>query len=390
MLSGLAVVVASYAGAALASGSVRGYLDILGVQSRYVHDVDSWHSPTRPPLYDAAKVFLAAPLWHPDLRNTVMIASALSLLVALVRRRLAPLLTVAVFAPLAVTSWLNLDINAAGRYAIGYMAVHALLTADGFRLFGRWAQGILAAAMIAILIVITLPALRSQRTTDAPPAAALQWVRRNVPPSTPLLVHGSMRPHAAYLLPEYHIDFYDDADDIPASTAALWMVDWRIRDGAHNFARPHTTLWNILRRRNFEASVSNVSGLIRFGDGWYEAEGPGTDPFHWMGRESVTLLPAMHGNGKLSLRLYVPLDRLQLPPTIEIRWNGEVVDRFAGTPAESERSWDLPSRSDATNELRISTSATVNLAQLTGSQDTRDLGLRINRLTFRPPTHGGL
>jgi hypothetical protein len=381
-LAGLFVLVISYGGAALASGGVRSYLDILRVQSKYVHDVDSWHSPTRGPLYDAAKVFLVSPIGQDDLRNTVVIASALALVAALVRRRRAPLLTVAVFAPLAVLSWLNLDINAAGRYAIGYMAVHALLTAEGFRLFGRWAQGVLATAMIGVLIAVTWPALRTQRTTDAPPAAALRWIARNVPPAAPVFVHGSMRPHAAYFLPGHHLDFYDDADDITATTADAWMVDWRTRGGAHNFVRPHNALWNILRRRGFEASVSSVQGLIRFGEGWYAAEGPGTDPFHWMASESVTLLPALPGHGTLSLRMYVPLDRLPVPPKIEVRWNGELVDRFAGTPAESERTWTLASRSDAPNELRIRTSATVNLSQLTNSTDTRDLGLRVNRLTW--------
>jgi hypothetical protein len=382
MLSGLLVLVISYGGAALASGGVRSYLDILRVQSKYVHDVDSWHSPTRGPLYDAAKVFLVSPIGQDDLRNTVVIAAALALVAALVRRRRAPLLAVAVFAPLAVLSWLNLDINAAGRYAIGYMAVHALLTAEAFRLFGRWAQGVLATAMIGVLIAVTWPALRTQRTTDAPPAAALQWIARNVPPAALIFVHGSMRPHAAYFLPRHHLDFYDDADDITATTADAWMVDWRTRGGAHNFVRPHNALWNTLRRRGFEASVSSVQGLIRFGEGWYEAEGPGTDPFHWMASESVTILPAVPGRGTLSLRIYVPLDRLPVPPTIEVRWNGELVDRFAGTPAESERTWTLASRSDAPNELRIRTSATVNLSHLTNSTDTRDLGLRVNRLTW--------
>ena len=62
------------------------------------------------------------------------------MIAALVRRRMAPLLTLAMFMPLALTSWLNLDIDAAGRYAIGYMAAHALLAADGFLLFGRKVQ----------------------------------------------------------------------------------------------------------------------------------------------------------------------------------------------------------------------------------------------------------
>jgi hypothetical protein len=386
ILLGALIVGGSYLGAALASRSVRDYLDIVRDQSKYVHDVDSWHNPGRPSLYEAAKAFILWPFWQHDVLNAMAIAATLSAIAAIVRRRWAPLLTLAIFAPLAVTSWLNLDFNTAGRYAIGYMAAHALLTADGFLLFGRKAQLALCTAMVILFVVWSWPALRSQRTTDAPPVAALNWVRDNLPPSEPVYVHGTLGPLADYVLAGRRPNFFERDDDVPASSGDAWIVDWRVREGSQSFVRPHTTLWKVIRRRNFEASVSRASGLVRFGDGWHDEEGTGAHSWRWMKKEGVVLLPRMHGAGVLALQLFVPVQSLPAPPTLEVRWNGQTIERFVAAKTDMKRSWTLPSREDGVNELRISTSVTATPPPpRDGPVDTRELGLRLDRLSWMPP-----
>lgn len=383
MFLGAAIVAASYAGAALASRSVQDYIEIVQVQSRYVRDVDSWRNPGRPSLYEVAKIFILWPFWQQDVLNALAIGATMSTIWAIVRRRAAPLLTLAIFTPLALTSWLNFDIATASRYAIGYMAAHALLAADGFLLFGRKAQIALCSAIIVVFIGWSWPALRSQRTTDAPPVAALQWVRDNVPPSTPVWVYGAFSPLSDYILTDRRPAFYDEVEQIPPAAGEAWVVDWRLRDGGHSFVRPHTTLWKVIRRRHFEASVSPVASLIRFGDGWHRFEGTGARTYRWMKKEGVVFLPSIRGTGALTMRAKLH-GALPSRPTIEIRWNGQTIDRFTAATADVQRSWSLPSRGDAPNELRIITSVTVVPAQHSDSIDTRELGLRLDRLSWTP------
>jgi hypothetical protein len=203
-----------------------------------------------------------------------------------------------------------------------------------------------------------------------------------VPASTPLWVYDGFGPLSDYILAPRRPNFFTEVEDIPVGSEG-WVVDWRERDGGHNFVRPHTTLWKVLRRRNFESSVSPANRLIRFGDGWHGTEGTGARTYRWMKKEGVVLLPSTHGSGTLLLRGKLH-DALPSRPTLEVRWNGETIDRFTATTADVERSWTLPSRDAGPNELRIITSATIVPAQHGNSIDTRELGLRLDRLSWTP------
>ncbi len=254
MCAGAAIVAASYAGAAFASGSAADYIEAVRGQSRYVRDVDSWRNPQRGPLADAFFTFVLQPFQHRDVLNGISIAAAISLLAALLRRRAAPLLTFAVFTPLAIAASLNFDINAASRYAIGFMGAHALLAADGFRVLFRRTTGQVAfsAVTIAVLCVVTAPALREQRSTVPPAIAALRHAATHVEPQMPLYVHGSMRPHADVLLPGRDVRFFVDYESV---ASGAWVIDERVHPGATTFVRPRRATWKVLRRRNYEAAV---------------------------------------------------------------------------------------------------------------------------------------
>ncbi len=386
ILLGAAIVGASYYGAATASSSVEHYVEAVRVQSQYVRDVDSFRNPGRAPLPEVAKVFFLWPIQQRAQMSGLALFALVSLIAAIVKKRWAPLLTLAVFGPFAIMAWLGLDENTVSRYAISYMAMHALLAADGLRVIGRNArvQAVLATITVAVFAVWTWPALQTQRKTDAPPSAALSWIVRNVPPGSLVYVHGAFGPHAEYYLPDHRVTFFEDTGETSPLSGDTWIVDWRIAQGGMNFVRPRNALWQILRRRNFETSVSRASSIIRFGDGWYQTEGDGAEVFRWMSRDAHATLPSLHGNGRLSMKIYVPVDTIKPPPAIEVHVNGVLVERFAGNEAVIERSWIVPSRADAPNELRITTSATVNPSRVSDSTDTRELGLRINSLSWNP------
>lgn len=251
---GAGVIAASYAGAALASSSVAEYVEALRGQAKYVREVDSWRNPEREPLAEALVTFVLHPMQHRDILNGIAIAAVISLVAAVVRRRTAPLLTFATFAPLAVAACLNFDINAASRYAIGFMAAHALLAADGFRvLFRRTAaQAVFCAIVAGVLIFVMRPALREQRTTVAPAVAALRYARAHADRNAPLYVTDAMRPHAGVLLRGRDVRFFVDYETVPPGA---WVVDDRVHPGAATFVRPRRATWKVLRRRNYEAAV---------------------------------------------------------------------------------------------------------------------------------------
>jgi hypothetical protein len=384
MFVGAAIVAGTYLGAALASRGWDAYVDIVRAQSKYVRDIDSWRNPVRPSLYQAAKRFLLWPFWQEDVLNGIAVAGALSTIAAVVRRRLAPLLTLGMFMPLAIISWLNFDIEAAGRYAIAYLPAYSLLAADGFLLFGRKAQAFFCAAIVVILGIWTWPALQSQRTRESPPVAALRFVRDNVPPSDTVFVHGLFGPLSDYELADRRPRFFEEPEEIPEAMGDAWVVDWRVHEGGQTFVSPHERLWRIIRRRNFESSVIRAAGLFRYVRGWHGPEGLRANLWRWSEKEATVLLPAMRGSGIVSLRLFVPIAWLPAAPTIEIHWNGQMIDRFVATTKNVERSWTLPSRTGAGNELRIVTSATVIPAHRGKSSDTRELGVRLDRLSWMP------
>jgi hypothetical protein len=380
---GGAIVGGSYLGAALASGTIEQYRDVLRQQSEYVRTVDSWRNPQRPSLYEVAKTFF---VWPVDHRKVMRWLAAFALLgvVAVAFRRQWPLLfPLLVFAPLMLLAWLTLDVQTASRYAIPYLSLHALYTAYFLGVIGRKpaVQAFLATAAVLVFGIWTLPALKLQRTTDAPVAGALNWVRRNVPRSSTVYVHGWIGPQGEYLLHDRDRLFYEDPREIRNMAADLWAVEPRLMKGGHNFVWPRSNpLYRIIRRRNFEAAALRVTSLIQYGDGFYSPEQNGPETFRWMGREGRALLPAVPGSGTLSMRLYVPVDTIQPPPAIEVRVNGELVERFVGAEAFMEKSWRVASRKEGSNELVIATSDAVT----PGNGDTRQLGLRVDSMSWIP------
>ncbi|HET7433520.1 MAG TPA: hypothetical protein VFN10_02275 [Thermoanaerobaculia bacterium] len=389
---GAAIVIASYGGAVLASTTLSEYAGAIERQSQWVHDVDSYHSPIRPPLIDLAKMFFVKFVAQKRLTIALAALALLSIVISIATRNWRKLLPLAIFGPFAILAWLNLDFSCIGRYSVGYVAMHALLAADAMGVIavyaGRYrvvAQTMMLLALMGPFVRWTWRGLTIQRTTDSPPAAAMRWIREHAAPDAPLFIHGGYRPHAEALLPGRAKQYFERDEDV-ATLHGGWVVDARSSGAAVTFRRERRPLAGIMRDRWFEVSVLPVSNLVRFGAGWYDRETDGERVWRWMMREGVATLPPVEGNGRFVLRFGVPLESLPHPPSIEVWFNGALLERFTPTAPDVEKSWLLPSRRGALNDLRITTSDVANPKKLGTSDDSRDLGLRLTYLSWTAAT----
>lgn len=246
-----AIVVASYGAAASFSGGWDVYRATLTKHERYIREVDSFLSPIRPNLVQVADDFFVRPYRAP----LINIAVTLLAIAGLLRRRpriapgIALGIALAMFGPFLLFAWLYLDFHSASRFSIGYMPLYALLAALGIPEYGR---RFTLAALVAVLVIWSLPVLQVVRTTVSPPVAAIGEIRK-LAVTTPVHVDPRMVPFAELLLPEY--------PRIPATSLASPAEGVLLREGAsrapgaRSFERQRDRLAGIARPRYFEASV---------------------------------------------------------------------------------------------------------------------------------------
>jgi hypothetical protein len=118
--------------------------------------------------------------------------------------------------------------------------------------------------------------------------------------------------------------------------------------------------------------------FITFGDGWYAAEGPATHPWRWMGVRSTTTLPAIRARARLELRFEIPHE--VVPATVTVSLDGRVLDRIAVTSTSGAGGYDVDG--SGPHLLTLETSRTISPAKLGISGDTRELGLRLDRMVW--------
>jgi hypothetical protein len=380
----IAVVVgASYGAAAWLTGFPQ-YRHAVEEHSKYINAVDSFRAPGRQPLWRLFDDFFVRPYQAPWINAVVTFFAAVSILGSIIFRRRHVFLALAAFGPFCVAAILLLDHFSSSRFSIGYAPLIALLAADGIVLLLRRIEPAVSAALIAMMIVWTWPALSAVRHTVAPPVAAVDWIRSHVDPrSAVIYVHEGMIPYANWYLRDYQKHYVYET-----SPPSLWMQErgYFVQEGATNssgavnFVRPQGRLWNLVRQRYFEASVSPMAERVAFGEGWHEEESDRGEVWRWMAGRSVALLPPLAGDAQLTLTLYVPLDALPAAPKVTISVNGEVVDRFDGSSEIMQRELQVRGRSDGPTELVIETDRVV--APRPG--DPRPLGLRLNAFRWKP------
>ncbi|HYI07998.1 MAG TPA: hypothetical protein VEK57_02900 [Thermoanaerobaculia bacterium] len=244
----VAIVAGSYGAAASLSGGWEAYRATLAKHERYIREVDSFLSPIRPNLAQVADDFFVRPYRALPINIAITLLAAAGLL----RRRplIALGIALAMFGPFLLFAWLYLDFHSASRFSIGYMPLYALLAAQGIPEHGR---RLTLAALTALLVLWTLPALHVVRTTASPPFAAIAEIRKLMPAITPVYVDPRMAPFADLWLPEYERRVA--ASLRPPPEGVLLREGASRAPGAKSFERDRDRLAGIARPRYFEASL---------------------------------------------------------------------------------------------------------------------------------------
>lgn len=385
------IVGASYAGAALASGSIDAYRGALEGTREWVRTTDSFMSAHREPLSEIADDYLLHPTPGGRLTFGVSALAIVALLGAMFRERLSVWIAMATFFPFAVFAWLMLDLNSVHRYSTSYVFLWALLAARGAELLftplRRWAPA--AHVMLLVLITVrfaqwTVPALRELRQTEAPTHAAMQWLRAHVPPQGVVWVHGSLMPFAGYSLTDRDVRLARELETLPR--VALAPDEFFATEGAPSgatitFRRGHKRLYEIARRRYFETSVTPLASIWTFREGWYDKESDGDREWIWMGRRAKVLLPGVSGRMSLQMTLNTPA---KMTADVEVRLNGETLGVFRCGDEPRRVQWVVIPLRDRTNELVILSSNAINLKASGISEDARDLGLQLTSYSWQP------
>lgn len=240
-----ALVVASYGGAAQASGGWTAYRDTVSRHEQYIRETDSFLAPRHPGLLQVADDFFLRPFRAPVINVAIILLAA----VAVLRRR--GLFAVAIFGPFLLFAWLFLDFHSASRFSIGYMPLFATLAAAG--LPARRSSAALA-ALVLLMIVWSWPALHIVRTTDSPPVAAIHALRSLH--QGPVLVDERLAAHADLLLADYDRRVVHVAPPFVADPDALLLREGTsTAGGALTFTRARERLAGVARQRYFETSL---------------------------------------------------------------------------------------------------------------------------------------
>ncbi len=229
------IVIASYAGAAIATGDFAAYRTAIAEHGQYIRATDSFLSDIRPSLIQVADDFFLRPFRAPLINVMLVLAAA----IGLVRRRPPARHALAIFGPFLFFAWLFLDFHSASRFSVAYMPLFAVLAAEGLDFRGRLP---LLATLVATMVLWTLPALQEVRTTDSPPVAAITFVKAIADPQVSRIeVDPSLGAHAAVYLSGY---------------VGSEVVRLKEGPGKTNFTRPRGRLAGIARPRYFEVSIS--------------------------------------------------------------------------------------------------------------------------------------
>lgn len=388
IIAAAAIVLVSYGMAALETGGWDRYSEALRAHQKYISETDSFRNPNRPPLHHLLDDFFVRP-YHAPLINFCVTAFALiSLGVSLVRRRWPVLIIVAAFWPFCLVAWLALDHFSASRFSIGYAPMIAVLAADGVALVSVrrerlvWALGL---ALTAVMAVWTVPAVDLPRRSVSPPVQALEWIRTHVDPKTTVIYADEpVHPYTEYFLDRYRVQW---ALDGPPVARLDPRTAWYLKEGssngagALNFAWPRGRCWNVARRRYFEVSVEPLTATARFGAGWYGEEITRTASWRWMSQRGSIELAPIAGKARLRLRMFVPLHVMKSPPSIVVRVDGTVIAAVTARTPFVEVVHDFAPRSGA-HTIAIETDRVVNPLAEHISGDSRDLGVRLDRLEW--------
>jgi len=368
---GAAIVIGSYAGAAYASSDPpRGYFGSMANLRAYVREVDSFMNPGRPPLRRLIPDYFVHPIRGGRFDYVVLAFGALGL--AATFRSFGTLMALAMFLPFQLFAWLMLDPLSVSRYATAWLPLYALLAAAGAHVIA-YVDVVIVAAIVARLAVWTWPAVQTVRSSESPPVAAMREILR-AHPATPPVVHMSMSPFADYYLASTPHTVILNENELPIEPRDALYVCECMRPG-HVYDRPaRGALWNIVRRRYFDITLTTLGQIWRFRDGWHDEDGEGNVVFRWMTGRSTAILPPVGPRARLTLAFEIPSPLVAAAPTLTVQLNGRVIDRVRCAAEKMTKTWDVEANANGANELVLAIDRTIK-----PRGDVRELGLRLDR-----------
>jgi hypothetical protein len=378
------IVVVSYGCAILATGGWSVYRTALRTHQQYITATDSVFSPLHPPVWQTLDDFFFWPYRDPALNVLLAVLVAASVISSIAKPRRELLILIGAFGPFALFALLFLDFNSASRFSIGYAPLVAFLAADGAaaigaraprigRLGARGVESWLLAVALLLAIVWTAPSLRVVRNEISPPVAAAQWLAAHASRGDTIEVQARMEPFADLQLRDFTREPTGrEGPPVRWNRGQVWFlseVPVALSEVA-SFRREPGQLWNLVRRRYFEAHVYQLPLTVSFGEGWYQEERAG-EPFRWMTTRGVMTLPAANGEVRLGMTVLAPVRML-----VTVSLDGAMLDRFEAD-GEVERSYDVRGTGGAA-QLILTTDRT---AQAPG--DPRTLGLQLRHLVWQ-------
>jgi hypothetical protein len=387
------VVLVGYGGAALATG-VDEYIAATRAHSEYVRRADGIAAAIRPPLWE---VFLTQ-LDPYDAGKASLLINALAVAAIAFGRRRPTLEILLTWAPFFFFAMIAVNPLGASRFALNYVAGFVLLATEGAAALGRLVATIqpraglpvrwaFLGAVIVRMATWTPEAFEVPRTTPSPPVAAATWIDRNVPTSSLVFVDESIWPWAMYFAPRHKQVRPGDITKLVMhpGVGSGWFIANGVTSaqGAIEFIRPRTRVWNIVTRRCFESFVMPATSIAKFARGWYGEEGSADYAWRWGSDHTWTYLGPIAGNAELHMKFAIPLDALEQPVTVSFSLNGK---QFATVPIkalENEVRFIVPARGDIPNLLRIDVSDKFVPAER-GENDHRDLAFMLRSWNWRP------
>src|SRR5688572_1603987 len=224
-------VVLSYAGAIAATGDWPRYRDAVIAHQRYLSEVDSFLSPTRPSLMRVADDFFVRPFRVSPINVTLTILAVVSLVTAAWRRRWPVFVAEAAFGPFWNLAWLTLDFHSASRFSIGYMPLLAILCSDAVTQLSaglhservrRAVVFVAIAALSGSMAIWTWPAISLARRELSPPIQAVAHLR-TVGPEGPIYVQKRMRPFAEYFLETARLAHVEESPPPAVGVPSLYL-----------------------------------------------------------------------------------------------------------------------------------------------------------------------
>jgi hypothetical protein len=256
----------------VATGGLRGFLDYQMKQAAYVATHDATASRAGRSFLSTVRRFVANP-WGAKWLALPVIVLAGAGLRALFRRKVA--------LPLAVLSGTHLafclaamDPGDSSRYALPAVLGVALATAVGCEAAARRVRRpavawLLPLLLLAASVVVAVPVLKPRTTTVSPPVQAAEWVKRNVPRKSIILVSEEMAPHASYLLASYELAPVEGglrrAARRPRAPVYLFAEGTSGWSGAQTFGWPYSKVYCRLTRNHYRTvSLSPIPPIWRF------------------------------------------------------------------------------------------------------------------------------